>query len=152
MMMVAKASRRRFYGLVVILMAMTASIMMTPLTPAAYAAGAADDEKEANRAVEMNAIVFPVMVDGKLVNYLFINSRLIVADGKSTWKYREQAHIIRDALLRAVHRRSVHLDGYPGRLDQALAEEVCVKAANEVMGEEAFSAMTFQQVASQRPY
>ena len=150
--MIGAFEKLKKIGASVIFMAMASSLYVATITPQAHAAGASDDEKEANRAVEMNAIVFPVIIDDRLVNYLFINSRLIVADGKNTWKFRAKAHVIRDALLRAVHRTSVHLEGYPGRLDQALAEEVCVKAANEIMGEEAFTAMTFQQVASQRPY
>ena len=150
--MIGAFEKLKKIGASVIFMAMASSLYVATITPQAHAAGASDDEKEANRAVEMNAIVFPVIIDDRLVNYLFINSRLIVADGKSTWKFREKAHVIRDALLRAVHRTSVHLEGHPGRLDQALAEEVCIKAANEIMGEEAFTAMTFQQVASQRPY
>ena len=135
---------------------MAALVCLSPisarLTPAAFAAGSKESEREANRSVELNAIVFPVIIDGRLVNYLFINARLIVADGKDTWKFREKKHIIRDALLRATHRKSVHLEGYPGRLDQALAEKLCVEAANDVVGEEAFIGMSFQQVASQKPF
>ena len=145
------ARKNRFLFLMVVFMGIIASSITSPLMPVAHAASS-DDEKEANRSVEINAMVFPVIIDGRLGNYLFINCRLIVADGKSTWKYREQAHIIRDALLRATHRQSVHLEGYPGRLDQALAEKICIDAANEVLGEEAMIAMTFQQVASQKPY
>ncbi len=141
---------QRILGSLVVIMAVMA---VSHLSPTAYAAGGGsqDDEKESNRSVELNAMVFPVIVDGKLVNYLFVNARMQVADGKSIWKYREQAHVIRDAVLRATHRKSVHLKGDGMRIDEALAAKVCIEAANEILEEDAMVSMTFQQVASQKP-
>ncbi len=119
----------------------------------AHAAGdnaAKKEEKEINRSVELNALVLPVFdEDMQLKNYLFVNARMLVVDGKGVWNYREKAHIIRDAVLRASHRESVHLEGNYLRLDEHKAREVFLKAANEVLGETAFDRMVFLQVASQ---
>lgn len=134
-------------SLVVVLAIMTVS----NFTPEAYAGAAEKDEKDANRSVELNAMVFPVFEDGKLQNYLFVNARLRVIDGKSAWVYREKAHIIRDAILRATHRTSIHLKNDTSRIDERLAEKVCLEAANEVLGEDALISMNFLQVASQNP-
>ena len=133
-----------------------ACVMALGLSGAAQASSdkssAKEEEKEINKSVEMSAIVFPVIIEGRLENYLFANARIVVADGKNTWKYREKAHFVRDAILRATHKVSVHLDSDPSRLDLAKAEKVCLEAANEAVGEEAFVSMNFLQVASQNMY
>ena len=45
--------------------------------------------------------------------------------GKDVWKYREQQHFIRDAIVRASHRVSVHLQGKFKKLDEKLAAAEC---------------------------
>ena len=135
----------KYYSLVV---SMMASVMLVS-SPVAYAASAEKDEKEASRAVELNGMVFPVFEGGRIRNYLFVNSRLIVKDGKSTWEFRDQSHFIRDAVLAALHEESSHLDGHVDRLDEGKAQRICIDAANAYLGEDIFTSMTFQQVESQ---
>ena len=110
-----------------------------------------DVSKEIVRSVELTGLVFPVFdEDGSLQNYIFVNARLVVADSKDPWKYREQAHFIRDALITASHRESLNKAGNYQVLDQERAEKVCLAAANKVVGEpDAMVAMTFTQIASQ---
>ena len=118
----------------------------------AYAAGDAGkkEEKEINRSVELNAMVFPVFDrDREIINYLYVNARMLVADGKGVWDYREKAHIVRDVVLRAAHRKSVHLKGNFTRIDEEKAEKLFVDAVNKELGEKAFKSITFLQVASQ---
>lgn len=55
------------------------------------------------REVELPAIVMPISVDGKLVNYLFVTLKVRVAPKADPWKIRDKAHVARDALVRAVH-------------------------------------------------
>lgn len=114
-------------------------------------AEAEGDDKDVGRTVELGGLVFPVFSkDRKLQNYLFVNAKMTVAPGKDPWKYREQAHFIRDAVIRAAHRRSFGAEGDPGVLDVKVASEESLKAANEVVGETgALVEMTFTQIASQ---
>ncbi len=109
------------------------------------------NEKEVARSVDLAGLVFPVFDEkGKLKNYLFVSARLLVAPDKDTWKYREQAHFIRDAVVRAAHRVSFNLKGDYKKLDEKVAATECLKAANEAVGEKgAMIEMTFTQVASQ---
>lgn len=147
--MVRESQFSKFMSMFVLVIAIVSASFATPEAHAG-GGGGGDEDKEVARSVELNAMVFPVIVDGKLVNYLFVNARMRVADGRSTWTYREQAHFIRDAVLRATHRESVHLKGDPTRIDEAKASRICLKAANEAVGEEdALVSMTFLQVASQ---
>ncbi len=123
----------------------------TSFVPTAYAADAnKKEEKEINRSVELSAMVFPVFdKDRRLVNYLFVNARMLVSDGKGIWEYRDKAHIVRDIVLRAAHRESVHLKGNFTRIDEEKAEKLFIETVNKELGEEAFTSVTFLQVASQ---
>lgn len=113
---------------------------------------AADDPAEAEvaRSVELGGMVFPVFDEkGKLKNYLFVSARMLAGPGKDVWKYREQQHFIRDAIVRASHRVSFHAKGNYKKLDEKLAAAECLKAANNVVGEkDALVTMTFTQIAS----
>ncbi|HBB55716.1 MAG TPA: hypothetical protein DCZ49_05965 [Hyphomonadaceae bacterium] len=67
-----------------------------------------DDEEtdagESARSVDVLGIAFPVVRNKKIVNYAFMNLRYVVASGKDHWKLRENAHILRDAIIIAFHR------------------------------------------------
>jgi hypothetical protein len=117
--------------------------------PPAKAAEVTD--KDVARSVDFGGLVFPVFAkDGRLLNYLFVNARIMVGPGKDPWKYREKAHFIRDAMIRASHRTSFGMEGSPGKLNEALAAAECLKAANQAVGEaNALVEMTFTQIASQ---
>lgn len=107
-------------------------------------------EKEIAKSVELIGLVFPVFDDGyRLKNYLFVNARLVVADGKDTWKFREQAHMVRDAVLREAHRSSLHYGDDYGKLDIERATKECLKAGNLAVGEDAFVSVAFTQIDSQ---
>lgn len=112
---------------------------------------ATPDESEVARSVEMGGLVFPVFDENrKLKNYLFVNARMLAGPGKDVWKYREQQHFIRDAIVRASHKVSFNVKGNFKKLDEKLAAAECLKAANEVIGEpNALVQMTFTQIASQ---
>jgi hypothetical protein len=108
------------------------------------------DEAEVARSVELGGMVFPVFDEKrKLKNYLFINARMQAGPGKDIWKYREQQHFIRDAIVRASHKVSLHQKDNFKELDEKLAAAECLKAANAVVGEQdALVTMTFTQIAS----
>ncbi len=137
-------------------LAVFACLAATPLALAAPPSGGhgakdeSPDEKEVARSVELGGLVFPVFDEsGKLTNYLFVNARMLVGPGRDPWKYREQAHFIRDAIVRAAHHTSFNLKSDPTKLDEKLAAAECLKAANDVLGErDAVVTMTFTQIAS----
>lgn len=109
------------------------------------------EEKEIARSIDLGGLVFPVFDEElKLKNYIFVNARMLVGPNRDAWKYKDKAHFVRDAVLRAAHRTSFGLAGDSGKLDEKLAEAECVRAANEALGEkDALISMTFTQIASQ---
>lgn len=69
------------------------------------------------RVVDIPTLSLPAFVDDRLYGYFFVNVRVIVAEGVDAWEVREKAHIIRDAMIRVGHDRSVADQGQPARLD-----------------------------------
>jgi hypothetical protein len=113
-------------------------------------AGEAETGKELARSLQIGGLVFPVFDEkGRLQNYLVVDVRIQVANGKDPWKYREKSHFVRDALLRAAHRKSFHLAGNFAKLDEKLAAAECLRAANEAVGEaDALVSLAFTQIDS----
>lgn len=143
--------QRRLF--LVVLIAFTAApSQAAPPAPASSHGGATETkDSEVARSIDLGGLAFPMFDEsGKLKNYLFVNARMLVAPGKDQWKYREKAHTIRDGIIRVAHRISFDLNGDYTKLDEQLAAEECIKAANDSIGEKnALVAMTFTQVASQ---
>lgn len=112
----------------------------------------APEEAEVARSVEMGGLVFPIFDEKqKLRNYLFVSARMLAGPGKDVWKYREQQHFIRDAIVRVSHKVSFNVSGDYKKLDEKLAAAECLKVANLALGEkDALVSMTFTQIASQR--
>lgn len=115
------------------------------------AEGATTEDADVARSVDMGGLVFPIFDEKqRLKNYLFVSARLEAGPGKDVWKYREQQHFIRDAIVRASHKKSFNVAGNFQKLDEKLAAAECLKAVNEALGEkDALTVMVFTQVASQ---
>jgi hypothetical protein len=113
--------------------------------------GDSPSDKEISRSIDLQGLVFPMFDErGKLKNYLFVSARMLAGPGKDVWKYREQLHFIRDAIIRAAHRTSFNVKGDFNKLDEKFASETLLKAANDVVGDkDALVSMTFTQIASQ---
>ncbi len=141
----------KLHSLVVALAVSSLAPVAFAAPPATDKAAAGADEKEIARSLDLGGLVFPVFDDdGKLKNYIFVNARMLVGQGKDPWKYRERAHFVRDAVLRAAHRTSFGLKDNPAKLDEKLAQAESLRAANAAMGEtDALVSMTFTQIASQ---
>jgi hypothetical protein len=112
--------------------------------------GESASDKEIARSIDLSGLVFPMFDEkGKLKNYMFVSARMLAGPGKDVWKYREQQHFIRDAIVRAAHRTSFNVKGDYNKLDEKLAADTCMKAANEIVGDkDALVSMTFTQIAS----
>jgi hypothetical protein len=128
----------------------TASAPAAAAPPAPAHGEASEADKDIARSIELGGLVFPVFDEKRqLKNYIFVSARMLTSPGKDPWKYREQAHFIRDAVIRAAHRTSFNVKGDFNRLDERLAAAECLKAANEILGEkDALVTMNFTSIAS----
>lgn len=89
------------------------------------------------RSMDAPYLAVPVVRDGQLVNYLFVSVRFDIAQGVDLWHTREQAHLLRHALVRACHQNALADPNDNNRLDERRAIEVFRTTAMQVLGERA---------------
>jgi len=139
---------KRYFVARAIAAAMLASTLLAGL---ATASGPSEKAKEkggeggealSSRSMDAPYLAVPVIRDGVLVNYLFVSLRLEIAQGVDLWRTREQAHFLRDALVRASHANDLSDPADINVLNQARAIEIYHAAAVEALGERAVGAVT----------
>ncbi len=96
----------------------TCVALMTPVNSAYAAGGEEETSSGSNKTLDLSNLVLPVEDDGKLINYLFVSVIITVADGNDHWKLREEAHILRDEILKEAHKQTVGLENHPMELDK----------------------------------
>lgn len=70
----------------------------------AQAASSAKDEKgDVGQYVDLQSVGLPIVVDGKVVNYVFVYVRLNLTSSANVSRLREKEPFFRDALVRAGH-------------------------------------------------
>ncbi|MGE0740719.1 MAG: hypothetical protein AB7O98_05190 [Hyphomonadaceae bacterium] len=126
-----------------------ALIASTLLAGLANASGPPAKEKGGGEAEELSArtmdapyLAVPVIRDGQLVNYLFVSIRIQIGNGVDLWRTREQAHFLRDALVRASHANDLSNPNDTNALNEARAIEVYRAAAVQALGERAVAGVT----------
>ena len=124
--------------------------MAVPQPATAAAAEKAAVEGESARAMDVLNLVTPVVRDGRLVNYLFINARIQLAPGVDVWRTREKGHFLRDALLKAVHRRSIAAADRDDQLDPVAAQTLIGAVARQTLGANAVRSVEILSVSSLR--
>ncbi|MDP3747848.1 MAG: hypothetical protein Q8Q88_12465 [Phenylobacterium sp.] len=60
--------------------------------------------KDVGQYVDLSPVALPIVVDGKLINYVFVSVRVVLTTAANTAKLREREPYFRDALVRAGHR------------------------------------------------
>lgn len=139
----------RLFALLIIL---TAPIAV--LSPYAVAAPAEDSggESTSNRTLELSGLVVPVERDGKLINYLFVNARVIIEDGFDHWEVREAAHVYRDRILKEVHRNPVGAADSPMKVDLAKFDAAVRKVFGDLLDEKAVKSVEVLSADSQKVF
>ncbi|MBY0565043.1 MAG: hypothetical protein K2P58_12755 [Hyphomonadaceae bacterium] len=120
--------------------AMIASTLLAGLANASGPAKAKGDEQGDEalaRSMDAPYLAVPVVRNGQLVNYLFVSLRIEVAPGVDLWRTREQAHFLRDALVRAGHVNDLADPNDANLLNEARAIEVYRATAIQALGERA---------------
>ncbi len=128
--------------------AMVASTLLAGLAAAsgpsekAKAKGEEGGEELSSRSMDAPYLAVPVLRDGQLVNYLFVSLRIEIAQGVDLWRTREQAHVLRDALVRASHTNDLADPADINALNAARAVEVYRAAAIAALGERAVGGLS----------
>jgi hypothetical protein len=130
--------------------AMVASTLLAGLANAAGSSsgaakaegGAEGDEQLSSRSMDAPYLAVPVVRDGQLVNYLFVSIRIEINTGVDLWRTRENAHVLRDALVRASHGNDLADPNDSNALNESRAIEVYRAAAVQALGERAVGPIT----------
>ena len=103
--------------------------------PLALAAGAAFAQaKEAGNYVDLAPVPLPVVVNGRLVNYVFVYMRVNLVANADTPHWRDKEPYFRDALVRMGHRTPFALRTDYTRLDEARLKATFFQAASAIAG------------------
>lgn len=123
---------------ILIALALAAFAPVASAPPAAAQPSEKNGEKSAEgesaRAMDVLNLIVPVVRNGRLVNYLFVNARIQLSPNVDAFRTREKGHFLRDALLKAVHRRSVASADRDDQIDPAAAQAVILEVARQILG------------------
>ena len=89
---------------------------------------------EAGQFVDLAPVALPVVVDGQLVNYVFVYVRINLTGSADMTRLRDKEPFFRDALVRAAHRTPfTRFDDYT-KLDEAKLKAALLQAGNVIAG------------------
>jgi hypothetical protein len=105
-------------------------------TPAAAAAagGGAPPPKDVGQYVDLLPVALPIVVDGRLVNYVFVYVRINLTSAAMPNRLREREPHFRDALVRAGHRTPFTLPGDYSKIDTAKLAAAMMREGAAIAG------------------
>ncbi len=105
------------------------------LLSAARPAGAGDaSHKQVGQYVDLLPVGLPIVVDGQLVNYVFVHVRLNLAAGADTSRWRAREPYFRDVLVRVGHETPFTVPGDYEKVDAARLAAVLMREARAITG------------------
>lgn len=114
----------------------------------ANGAQAADKPKAVGQYVDLQPVAMPIVVDGQLVNYVFVYVRINLSSGADVTKLRDQEPAFRDALVRDGHRTPFVVPGNWERIDERKLVAALTRDAAVIAGPGALSSVV---VTAQAP-
>ena len=107
----------------------------------ASGAHAADKPKAVGQYVDLQPVAMPIVIDGQLVNYVFVYVRINLAGGADVIKLRDREPAFRDALVRDAHRTPFVVPGNWERIDEAKLVAALTRDAAVIAGPGALSSV-----------
>jgi hypothetical protein len=109
---------------------LTALALIAASATAAEASGGGESKKgEGGQYVNISPVALPIVVGGKVVNYVFVNVRIDLTPSADAVKIREREPYFRDALVRAAHRTPFTLAGDYTKIDEARLKAAVIRDA-----------------------
>ena len=93
-----------------------------------------DEKAPVGQYVDLSPVAMPIVVDGKLVNYVFAYVRINLTLRANSVKLREKEPFFRDALVRAAHRTPFTKAGDYSVVDEARLSAVMMREAAAITG------------------
>jgi hypothetical protein len=103
--------------------------------PLAFVAGAAfAEQKEAGQFVDLAPVAMPIVVNGHLINYVFVYVRINLTPSADMQRLRDKEPYFRDALVRLGHRTPFTVPTDYTRLDEGRLKASLYQAAVAIAG------------------
>src|SRR5438128_2027606 len=111
-------------------------ILAAPLLVLANGAQAGEDKKpkEVGQYVDLQPVAMPIVIDGQLVNYVFVYVRVNLKSGADVIKLRDKEPYFRDALVRDAHRTPFTVAGDWQKIDEAKLTAAMARDAAAITG------------------
>jgi hypothetical protein len=104
------------------------------LAIAAAAQSGAAGAAEAGQFVDLSPVAMPIVVNGRLINYVFIYVRIDMTPSADMQRMRDKEPYFRDALVRLGHRTPFTLATDYTRLDEPRLKAALYQAAAAIAG------------------
>jgi hypothetical protein len=119
--------------------ALIAAAPLALYAAAANASGAkkgegGDEKTPVGQYVDLSPVALPIVVDGRLVNYVFAYVRINLTLRANSVKLREKEPFFRDALVRAAHRAPFTKAGDYSVVDETRVSAVMMREAAAITG------------------
>ena len=105
-----------------------------PVLAAGGAAGASETRAPGGQSLNMPGVGLPVIVGGRLRNYVFVSLRLHLGGSATPESMRTKEAFLRDALIRAGHRTPFVVADDWTRIDPAALSASLMRAAATIAG------------------
>lgn len=95
---------------------------------------ASEAKPKASPTVLMSPVALPVVIEGRLANYIYVTLRLQLSPRADAAKLREKEPFFRDALLRAAYRTPLQRADDPNAIDAAKLKAVVLRESAGIAG------------------
>ena len=111
---------------------LTLSAVLLAAPAVARSEGAA--KKDPGQVVDLLPMALPVVVDGQLVNYVFVTVRLVLTPAADAARWRAKEPYFRDALVRAGHETPFVVPGQYEKIDVDKLAAALMRDAQAITG------------------
>ena len=104
-------------------------------TVATHALAAGDKPApDVDQAVTLSPVAIPIVVDGQVINYIFVTARVLLTPRADQFALRDKEPFFRDALVRAAYRTPFLLKGDFNHVDEAKLKASLYRDATAIVG------------------
>jgi hypothetical protein len=128
---------------------LTFAVVGAVLTGAAQAAEAPKPQDD--QAVTLSPVALPIVVDGRLANYVFATVKVVLTPSADSFTLRDKEPYFRDALVRAAHRTPFVLKYDYNHVDTAKLRAVMMREAIAIAGPNNIRDIVVVEQTSQHP-
>jgi hypothetical protein len=129
-MLLVMMTRRRLF--VHIALSLSLSLSLGLNAPALASGGGEKTAVDPN--VRITQLGVPVIANGKVVNYIFMNIKIVLTPKADSVKLQEKEPFFRDALIRTAHRSALLVTGRTDQIDVAKFKNVMIPEFTKITG------------------